>query len=273
MSKSALVTGGTGFIGHHLANQLQENGYKVLVVDRALNNYRYLHRAINLMIHDITKPIYYGDHDVIFHLAALRSITDSFKWPREYIETNIWGTYDLIKQYPDTRIVFASSSAAAEIKSVYGITKKSAEHFLNLHKNSVSIRFMNIFGEHDMDTQFVIPAFCSALKNNKKAVINGDGSCKRDFTYVLDLVNEIIKIGESRIKGQTETGYGTPISILDLYSKIAKLADKKANVKFGPPRRGDVKSTCSKYKIKEPHYGFSEGLRRTVRFYLEEKGF
>jgi nucleoside-diphosphate-sugar epimerase len=271
--KTALVTGGTGFIGYNLANALHSKGYKVVVLDKALNNIKHLNPNINFILNDVRKVDFSISFDVVYHLAALRSLPDSFIYPKEYISTNVWGTYNIIKSFPSSRVVFASSSAAAESKSVYGLTKKSAEHFVNLHNNAVSVRFMNVFGERQIDLQMAVPAFCYALKQNKKAIINGDGKLQRDYTYVTDLVTELISIGESRIKGQTETGYGTPISIIDLYKLLARTAKKKENFKFGPVRKGDMKFTCSKYKIKEPKYGFMEGIRRTVRWYLEEESF
>lgn len=271
--KTILVTGGCGFIGYNLANTLSGRGNKVTVIDNALNNYRYLNKDINLVLGDITHTALENRYDYVYHLAALRSLPESFLYPEEYIAVNIWGTYNIVKAFPDSRIVFASSSAAAESQSPYGITKKSAEHFVNMHKNSIAIRFMNIFGERQLDTQMAIPAFMYAIKHNKKAVINGNGNIVRDYVYVQDLVDEIIRLGESRIKGQTETGYGTPIKIIELYNLLAHTAKVKPNVRFGPARKGDMKRTCSRYRIKEPKFGFHEGIRRTVKWYLSEETF
>ena len=271
--KSILVTGGCGFIGYNLANELSNRGCKVTVLDKALNNAKWLNKDINLVLGDIRSCEFEGQYDYVYHLAALRSLPESFMYPEEYISTNVWGTYRLINSFPGSRIVFASSSAAAENLSIYGISKRCAEHFISLHKNAAAIRFMNVFGERQLDMSMAMPAFCYALKNNKKAIINGDGSCKRDYVYVQDLVEEIIRIGESRIRGRTETGYGQPISIKELYNLLAKVAKKKPNVRFGPPRKGDMKLTCSKYKIREPKYGFMEGIRRTYRWYQQEENF
>lgn len=271
--ETALVTGGTGFIGHNLANALYKKGYQVTVVDKALNFYKQLHPCINFKMMDIRALEDDVKYDYVYHLAALREVSGSFLYPEEYISNNIWGTYNLIKNFPGARFIFASSSTAAENKSVYGITKRSAEHFINMHNNSVSIRFMNVFGEGQRDDYMAVPCFSHTLKHNKKAVINGDGSIVRDYCYIQDLVDEIIRIGETRIKGQTETGYGSPIKIMDLYMLLARLAKKKPNYRCGPPRKGDMKRTCSKFKIKEPKYGFMEGMRRTVKWYLEEETF
>jgi hypothetical protein len=89
--------------------------------------------------------------------------------------------------------------------------------------------------------------------------------------YVQDLVDELIRIGNSKIKGTTETGYGTAVSTLDMYNLIARTAKKKPNFKFAPARNWDYSHVGSKYKIREPRYGLMEGLRRTVRWYMEER--
>ena len=271
--KSALVVGGTGFIGVYLANALYERGLKVTVYDKARHHYKNLNPQIKFELVDICKSIPSNQYDYVYHLAALRSVSESFLYPEEYVSTNVWGSYNVVKSFPGSRVVFISSLAAAENRSVYGITKKCAEHFINTHKNAVSIRFSVIFGELQDDLKMAIPAFMHALKYNKKAIIDGDGNATKDFIYIHDIIDEIIKIGESRIKGQTETGYGTPIKIVDLYKLLARLSKKKENFKFGPARRGDIKSTSKTYKIKEPRFGFNEGIRRTVRWYLEEGTF
>ena len=271
--KTALVTGVTGFIGVHLANALVERGYKVVGIDKALNNCKYLKPDVNLILSDIRRIEFIKQYDVVYHLAALRSVTESFVVPEEYISTNVWGTYNVLKCFSGSRVVFSSSSAAAESKSVYGVTKRSAEHLVNLHRNAVSIRFMNVFGEYQTDMAMAVPSFSYAIKHEKKAIIFGDGSVTRDYVYVLDLVDEMIRIGESRIKGQTEIGYGNPVTVMELYSFLARTAKRKPNFKMGPARKEDVKYTCSKFKMKEPKYGFQEGIRRTLRWYLEEGSF
>lgn len=273
MGKTALVTGATGFIGPYLANELNKRGYKVTALDIALNNYQHLHKDINLILQDIRMGGLTGDYDYVYHLAAKRSIPESFKFPQDYMSTNIWGTYNILQSFPKSRVVNVSSSAALDTKSVYGITKKCAEHFANLHSNHITVRLFNIFGERQLDPHMAIPSFMYHLKYDSTATINGDGKIERDYTYVLDMVDELIKIGEGKRRGTTEIGYRTPIKIKELYLLLCRMTKKKPNVKHGPPRRGDVKKTRSKYKIEEPQYGFAEGLRRTVRWYMKSKEF
>jgi nucleoside-diphosphate-sugar epimerase len=273
MRKSVLVFGGAGFIGSCLAEGLCYKGYQVTIFDKALDNYVNIPDKIGIVLGDIRDgKLPAGKYDYIYHLADLNSIPLSSVHPEDYISTNIWGTQNIIQSYPETRTLFCSSFSAMESKNVYGASKRSAEHFLSLHKNSVSVRLPNIFGERQKDLSLVVPSFCYALKYNKKAVIYGNGKIKRDYVYVWDLVGELIRIGESRIKGLTETGYGDMLSTLELYNILSRIAKKPRNVSFAPARKEDIQYPQSKYIIKEPKYGLTEGLRRTMHWYLEERG-
>lgn len=271
--RTALVTGGTGFIGHFLANRLNEKGYKVTVLDTAYNNKEQLNKGINFLLADVRTNCFENNFDYVYHLAAKRSIMESFSHPQDYMSTNIWGTYNVIQHFQDSRIINVSSSAALEPKSIYAISKKSSEQFANLHKKCVNVRLMNIFGERQLALDMAIPSFMYHLKHGTTSIINGDGTITRDYTYVLDAVDELIKIGEDKKRGTTEIGYSNPVKIIDLYHLLCRVAKKKPNLKHGPPRKGDMKKTCSKYKIDEPQYGFTEGLRRTVKWYLKCKEF
>jgi len=266
MGNQALVTGGTGFIGHNLANELESRGYQVTVLDNKMNNYKFLSPRVSLVLGNIKLTKLRQQFDVVYHLAALRSVSDSFFEAEDYISTNIWGTQKMVQSFPNARFVFASSSTAAEPKSIYGITKRAAEDFVSLHSNSVSIRFMNIFGERQTDKNMEFPAFCHALKNNKKAILYGD-EIIRDYMYVHDLIPELIRIGESKLTGTTDTGYGEPISILNLYKLLAYHFQKEEQIINGPERIGDMAYTCSSNRLQIPKYGFECGLSRTVEWY------
>ena len=273
--KKILVTGGAGFIGHHLSNELHKDGYDVTVFDINHSNRKLLNPDIKFSMYDIRNPLPKEDFDTVFHLAALISVPNSFDEAEDYISTDIWGTYNVMNTYKDARIINISSSAAEGKESVYGIAKESSEKLANLSifPKSVSVRLMNIYGEGQLKLDMAVPAFAYALKHNEQAKIFGDGTILRDYTYVHDLVDELIKIGEGDQYGVIETGYGTPIMIKDLYVLMAKLANKKENYEFYPPRLGDVPITCAREIMEEPKYGFEEGLKRTIDWYFKEEGF
>jgi len=271
-AKTALVTGGCGFIGHHLANTLHDKGYKVAVVDNCRNHYKSLHPDIDLELIDINNYCNKRGYDYVYHLAGINNSDFCDVFDGLAVDFNITATHRIMEQHPNTRLVLASCHSAAELRDIHGITKRAAEHMVNLHRNGVSIRFPYVFGEQQGDLTQVVPAYCYALKKNKKIIIQSNQSTC-DYLYVLDLVEELISIGESRIKGQTETGYNTPIACIDMYRTIASIAKKKENFRLGDEKRRLVKPVMVKHKINEPKYGFMEGLRRTVRWYLEEESF
>ena len=268
--KTVLVTGGTGFIGVYLANELSDRGYTVTVYDKARNRFRYLNPQVGFELIDIRDHIFEGSFDYVYHLASSVSLANSIPRAEDHISTNIWGTYNIVESFPGSRVVFLSSIFAADANSFHGLNKKCAEHFINTHKNSVSIRIGSIFGEGQATTGSKIPLFVSKLKHNEKVNVKNNNCQKIEYTYVRDLVREIIRIGESKIKGQTETGYGSPMKELELYKLIAKISKSKENFKLVPTKKRPSIINIIKSKIKEPRYGFLEGLRRTIRWYLEE---
>ena len=270
--QTALVTGGTGFIGHHLANALHKKGYKVTVIDIAYNNKNSLSKGINFIQQDIRHGDISGIYDYVYHLAAKTSSTDSFVHPQDYMSTNVWGSYNVLNQSSGSRVINISDVKAKDTDDIYGLTKKSAEHFINLHKNSISVRLVDVFGENQCDTRQLIPSLLHAIKYDQPVLMHKKGETLKDCTYVLDIVNSLIEFGEGSRSGVTEIGYGEPKKIINIYRHLCRLAKKKTKSELLTSNDND-KDTKSKYKISEPEYGYSEGLRRTVRWSLRCKEF
>ena len=259
--KTALVVGGTGFIGVHLANQLSSNGYAVTVMDKALNNYKKLNPNINFILDDLRNANLSGKYDYVYHLASNQE-KDVLLGAEEYISTNIWGAYKIIQKFPTARVVFVSSHGVGDLKHIYSVAKRGAEHVINMHANAVILRFWNIFGEYQKED--FISTVCDALKKDGKIYIE-DG--KRDYTYVKDLVAEMVDVAETTIKGSLDLSYGEPISSVELYRKIVKLTKKKEKFEIYPYKK-DLVNPSYKHSIKEPRYGLATGLRNTVRYYM-----
>lgn len=262
--KTALVTGGAGFIGHHLCNELARRGYRVTAVDKVDTNAMYLTKNINFIVCDIRKIAFHRVYQYVYHLATLNN--EVFH-NDEMISTNVWGTYHIAKSFTSSRAVFASSYKALDTNDIYGTSLKCAEHYMNMHKNSVCIRLPEIFGEESYDND--VYNYFDIIKNKKKIKIVDNKLI--DYVYVKDIVAELIKIGESRIKGITETGYGYPLKQSDLYKIINSICKTGKQLEIDPVRKGKIIRVKSKYKINEPQYGFAEGLRRTMRWYMEKK--
>jgi len=150
----------------------------------------------------------------IFHLAAKHHIPTCEVEVKECIMTNCWGTLNLMKTYPNARILAAASSSANEIKSVYGASKAFIELIAPLHKNYLAVKFYNVFGEHQLlEGGAVTPKLIDHMLRKKPLTINGDGTQFRDFTYVGDVVHNLRDLMESDKVGVTHLGHGEPMMI------------------------------------------------------------
>ena len=254
MTKKALVTGGLGWIGSALVYGLGEKGYEVDIID--LKNGR-----------DIRTDKLEGKYDVVFHLAALRSVPKSFNNPRKYFDTNVYGTYRICEMFKGTRIVNISSSSANNPIAPYGMSKLLAENIARKYNNVISLRLFNPFGEGKLCTDLVIPIFAKAMLNNKQVYIHSNGKQSRDFTYIDDVVNKIIYQGKSNQVGIMDVGYCESHSVNEVFDIMAKYFKYKKEPIYLPKRIGDQVHTQAKNSLRHIPIGFYEGLRRTMEWY------
>jgi UDP-glucose 4-epimerase len=241
--KKALITGGAGYIGHHLQKELKKNGYEVIIMDKKhpskMMSRKYYDRYIQTDISDykdITGEIRMEgmfaekelEFDIVFHLAGLIEVAESQREPISYYENNVVGTINilkLMKEYKCDKIVFSSSAGVYDEdgdvnpKSVYGRTKFLSEEILfDAEKEGircVSLRYFNVAGA-DIDSEFgenhspethLIPN----ILNNEEFTIYGtdyptwDGTCVRDYIHVTDLAVAHIKAAERLYDGKTSS--------------------------------------------------------------------
>lgn len=273
-NKKVLITGGLGFIGHHLANALHNNGYDVTVIDKNHSYFRYLNNNIEIFFSDIcnlNNTILDKHYDYVYNCAVNFSLDNNFT--NDMIHDNIRSVSSLVINFPKSRIINLSSPYAINPTCMYGFSRKSGEQVLNLHNNSINIRLMTVFGEEIFNNRNnVIYKFIDDIENKNISTIYGGKSTYRDMIYIYDAIDNIIFIGEGKRKGVTELGYQKPISIVDLHLKISTILKKKSKYKIVPLRSGELWKSKSKYKLKEPKYGLNEGLIRTIRWYLKENG-
>ena len=216
-----LVTGGAGFIGSNIVEELLKRGYKVRVLDNfstgKRENLKQFNKDIELIEGDIrsyhivqqaVKGI-----DVILHQAALPSVPRSIKDPITSNEVNVVGTLNILEAAKDAgvkRVVYASSSSVygdnPELPkhekmmpnplSPYAVSKLAGEKYCNVYSRlygieTVGLRYFNVFGpKQDPNSQYsaVIPLFIKAIMNDKQPIIFGDGTQSRDFTHVANVV-------------------------------------------------------------------------------------
>ncbi len=262
---NVIVTGGLGFIGSRLIDYLYNSGTTniVCIDDSSVNSPRRINvgiKYVDASILDTAKiESYFEDIDIVFHLAALISVSESFERQEEYYKVNVEGTrniLDLCEKYNVGKFVFTSSisvhgswenineDSCFRPSSVYAQTKIDGENLCHLyHGNTqcVILRLSNVFGwNQDADRPFpgCIASFMKAVKQNLPFEIHGNGKQRRDYICVSDIIRIMIVCAN---RGKTEhpliviCGSGECVSVLEL----AKLIDNNRKMVTSPSRIND----------------------------------
>jgi nucleoside-diphosphate-sugar epimerase len=316
MENKILVTGCAGFIGSSLCERLIAEGYSVIGIDNfdpfysreikegnlSLLNSKKSFRFYEL---DITKKNHLfsinESFDVIIHLAAKAGIHHSILNPTAYLNVNIQGTLnvlDFMLSKDVRRIVFGSSSSVYGDNSIppykensntdypispYAFTKKTCElllyNYFNLYRlSSISLRFFTVYGPRQRP-DLAIYKFFNAVLNELPIVIYGDGSNSRDYTYIDDTVDGVIKALHYLMQNKEmyeifNLGNNAPIKLKDLVAYIQEVTGKKAMFYHEKMQPGDVQHTCAditkaqKFLDYKPETNFREGLQK---FYAWKK--
>ena len=233
----AIITGGAGFIGSHLADFLIDSKYEVVVIDNLsigrIENINHLidHPSFTFFNADITdfKSIesLFAGVDLVFHLAALADIVPSIENPTEYYKSNADGTFNVLqacRKYDIKKIVYSASSSCygipdhyptketAEIQPQYpyALTKNIGEqlimHWSKLYNlSAVSLRFFNVYGPRARTSGTygaVFGVFLAQKIAKKPFTVVGDGTQTRDFTFVSDIVSAIVAAADSNVSGE-----------------------------------------------------------------------
>jgi len=304
------ITGAAGFIGSHLSERLVAGGYNVVGLDNfdpfysedvKRSNIAQLMQSgkFNLVEGDIRDAdviesvLSCGDFDVIVHLAAKAGVRPSIEDPVGYMDTNINGTVVMLegaKKFGVKKFVFASSSSVygnnkkvpfSEVDNVdfpispYAATKKAGELICHTYSslydiNMTCLRFFTVYGPRQRP-DLAIHKFAKLIEAGESIPVFGDGSMRRDFTYVDDIVDgivasiekcsgyEIYNLGESR-----------PVRLDELINQIQKALGKNAIIDRQPEQPGDVKQTYAdvakavKELGYEPKTEISTGLKQFV---------
>jgi UDP-N-acetylglucosamine/UDP-N-acetyl-alpha-D-glucosaminouronate 4-epimerase len=303
---SFLVTGGAGFIGSHLAEELIRRGEQVRIADSFITGKRHnlSHlKNIELVEGDLAelevarKAV--AGVEYVLHQAAIPSVPRSVQDPITSNRANIDATLNVLVAARDAgvkRIVYAGSSSAygdtptlpkhegmpTGPLSPYALQKLVGEQYLKLFTSlygleTVTIRYFNVFGpRQDPSSPYsgVISIFCRALLENRSPTIYGDGEQTRDFTYVANVVNGVLRACTADASGMViNVATGSRISLNKLFSTICELTGRTLKPSYGPARAGDVRdSQADITKAREvlgyePLVSLEEGLRKTVDWY------
>lgn len=230
-----LVTGGAGFIGTNLIKELKNQDYDVVSIDNYSTGSKTNHikgvNYIDIDIEDIS-IISESNFDYCFHLAAQSRVQPSFENPQESLRVNASGTIKVLEwvRHNQIKLVYAGSSSKHHnpSDSPYATTKYLGEELCKLYKKSYNVdveiaRFYNVYGPgENIDEKFgnVIGIWSAKILKGESLPIIGDGSQKRDFIHVIDIVDGLIKIAFSDLKHDDawELGTGVNYSINQLFS-------------------------------------------------------
>lgn len=277
----ALVTGGAGFIGSHIASALASAGARLRIIDDLSTGYRenleeikgevdFIHASL-AEEESLRKAL--EDVELVFHEAAIPSVPRSVENPRQTHIASVESTFSLLlaaRERKVRRIVYAASSSAygdqptlpkvenmlPEPLSPYAVAKLVGEHYCQVFTRvygleTVSLRYFNVFGpRQDPSSQYsgVISRFIGALLGGERPVIYGDGEQSRDFTYIDNVVDANLKAAESvRGIGQViNIANGERISLNQLLDELKTLTGKPDVVAdYIEPRAGDVKHSLA----------------------------
>jgi UDP-glucose 4-epimerase len=301
-----LVTGGAGFIGANLIQHLSAIGaYDVVVLDNLSVGQKrpIVPPRVRLILGDFTDKATLTEClrgvDAVVHLAALAGVVDSVEDPRPSFQINVAGSFQLLELACAAnvrRIINASTGGAllGEVASPiseemapcplspYGASKLAVEGYCSAFANAygfscVSLRFSNIYGPRSAHKKSVVAAFIKNIIREEPLVVYGDGTQRRDYLYVGDLVRGIEAALKRQLSGAYQLGCGQPTAIRTLIETLKKVSGRDFQVRYEGRRSGEVHSTwCNIAKAaREFGYGaptdLEAGLRTTWRWYLENR--
>lgn len=317
--KTYLVTGGAGFIGSSLTERLLREGNRVIAIDNFCDYYSPLLKEKNIKdfldnpnyklyrtdirnSKDIKEIFDENEIDVIVHLAAMAGVRPSIENPLLYQEVNGMGTQNILEEAKLNNIkslVMASSSSVygncKEIPfrenmivdfaiSPYAATKKSNEvmahvyHKLN-NMNIIMLRFFTVYGPKQRP-DLAINKFTRLMLEGKSIPMYGDGTTSRDYTYIDDIVDGIIKSCDYVEKNDNvyeiiNLGSNNPISLKEMINTIGEVLNVEPNIEVLPMQPGDVDRTyaditkANKLLGYNPSITFKEGIEKFVLWYKE----
>jgi UDP-glucose 4-epimerase len=299
-----LITGGAGFIGSALAAELLARGHDVRVYDD-------LSSAGDEHVRDLDVEVRTGDVrdlaaltdaargcDAVFHLAAGAGVVASIEDPLDNFDQNGRGTLTALVAARDAgarRLVFSSSNAPLGAGayparedvptaplSPYGASKATGEAYCSAFwgaygLDAVVVRFSNAYGPRSAHKTNVIPAFIRRALAGEQLVIYGDGSQTRDFVFVEDLVDGLIRASEADgVGGETfQLASGVETSLNELVDALGRVSGGGLTVRREPPRAGEIQRNYSLIEKARERLGYApavplaDGLERTYRWFVE----
>jgi UDP-glucose 4-epimerase len=293
--RTALVTGGAGFIGHHITHALVAGGVKTRVIDDLSRGTAARLKDLAGKVEFVKGSILDGDKltqavkgvDVIFHHAAWASVPQSVEQPIEYNEIDATGTLKVLeaaRQAGVRKVVYAASSSAYGDQpqlpkredqhpspiSPYAVAKYVGELYLTVYAQlhgmeTISLRYFNVFGPHQDPKSLygaAIPAIVSRVIKGVSPTIYGDGEQTRDFCYIDNVVNANLRAANTAgLKGQVvNVACAQRVSVNDIVRLANEYLGTSVKATYAPPRVGDVKDSWADISLAERVIGYAPSV-------------
>lgn len=297
------VTGGAGFIGSYIVKSLLYQNHEVVIFDNFSKGNKIFSNLMKNNISLVDGDIENYDcicksmknTDLVIHLAAKINVDESIKHPSEYYKTNVLGTKNVLHSCIENNVnkIIAASSAAvygipenlpldenSPLKPIapYGKNKvdmenKIKEYSKKYELNSIILRIFNVYGPgQSLEYAGVITKFLKCIQNDEPLVIFGDGSYTRDFVNIVDVVNSFLKSIENIIGKQGKCfniASGTSTCIKHLANLMLDISNKKLEIKYNPPKKGDIPHSQANIQLAKKELNFipkisleDDGLRQ-----------
>ncbi|MDO8498641.1 MAG: NAD-dependent epimerase/dehydratase family protein [bacterium] len=307
-SKKILVTGGAGFVGSTLADELVKLGHQVTVLDNLVTGKReYLNPQakfykVDICSDEVSRIFSQEAFDLVFHLAAQIDVRKSVEDPIFDNKVNVFGSLNILKNCLENKVekIFFSSTGgavygdASEIPTTekflpspicpYGIHKLTFEKYLNYYyqvygQKYLTLRPANIYGprQYNGGEAGVISIFVDNTVNKRRCIISGDGTQTRDFVYVDDIVQAFLKAMYSNFVGEINIGTGRETNLLEVVKAIETALGNDIEKVHGPARPGEQMRSCLDAKrAKEilhwkAQVDLKTGIKKTIEWSKNKK--
>jgi UDP-glucose 4-epimerase len=306
-TKTAVVTGGAGFIGSHVVDRLVEDGYRVTVIDDLSSGKREnLPPGVELVVADVTsdasaEAIQNATPELVVHTAAQISVSVSTREPLMDARINVLGTVNILEAarisgtkkfvffssggmvYGQPEDLPVSESQPTGPENPYGTSKLAGEEYLAMYRRafgfeSTVLRLANVYGprQDPHGEAGVVAIFVRAMLAGKPITIFGDGKDQRDYVYVSDVVDAVMAAAAPGGPHHCNIGSGAGTNVNELSTRLGKLTGYALEPNYGPPRPGDIHAISLDATLARAELGWTPkvdletGLARTVEFFRQQ---
>lgn len=307
MHMNVLVTGGAGFIGSHIVDRCVHEGHEVSVIDDLSTGKKSnLNRSAAFYKMDIgssrVERAFRKERPVVLvHMAAQMNVRRSTEDPRFDAQVNIMGTINLLEhavKHGVRKVIFASSGGTVygeqqvfpapeshplQPLSPYGISKLSCEYYLKYFEcvagiKPVALRFANVYGprQNPEGEAGVVAIFTQKMLQGEQPLINGTGMQTRDYVYIGDVLEAVMRCMNSEATGIYNVGTGQETTVNAIFAELTALTKSTCKELHGPAKKGELErsvldaSKLCKETGWEAVVSLADGLSETVQFFREQ---